>query len=158
MSKLLLSENTIDLIKKTVNVNYEKYRKEKLSEIICTDIKKLKDGETPFTALLEEEKLIEKKLKKMEEEMEMVFQKKVEEKNKHLKRLELAEMESVEKQKQFVNLEKAELFSLRANHEKEKIEWEKNQKKSVKYSKSTESLSRKKYMKMRLGTLKLGRQ
>ena len=145
------------MIDLTTTTYYENYR--------CDKLTKLAGGEpgqaswankNPLAAIEDDEKDHIIKMKKMEEEMEEVFNKKVKEKNLNLDTLEKNEEDIIKKKRHLVDLEKAEMFSMRAQFEREKLDCEtitRNQS-----SKSSESLGRKKHFRFSVGTLKFGKQ
>ena len=94
-------------------------------------------------------------MEKLENEMEEVFNKKVEEKLINLDTVKQSENDDIERKRHLVDLEKAELFSMRAQFEREKLAWE--TKSQSQLSKST-SLGRKKPFRFSVGTLKFGKQ
>ena len=87
--------------------------------------------------------------------MEEVFNKKVEEKLSHLDTVKESENYDIDRKRHLVDLEKAELFSIRAQFEREKLAWDTKSKSRT--SKST-SLGRKKQYRFSVGTLKFGKQ
>ena len=71
----------------------------------------------------------------LEKEMEKVFNNKVEEKFINLKTVKQSENDDIERKRHFVDLERAELFSMRAQFEREKLALEtKSQLKHLKMS------------------------
>ena len=81
-------------------------------------------NKNPLAAIEDEvrEHLI--KMKKLEKEMEEVFNNKVDEKLSHLDTVRQSEIDDVERKRHLVDLEKVELFSMRAQFEREKLAWE----------------------------------
>ena len=153
---LLLTVHTQDLIEQTINNLYENYRLDKL--VMMTGGRMglvIGSNKNPLAAIEDEEKEHLIKMEKLEKEMEEVFNKKVEEKLINLDTVKQSENDDIERKQHFVDLEKAELFSMRAQFEREKLTWEtKSQSQS---SKST-SLGRKKHFRFSVGTLKFGKQ
>ena len=143
------------MIDKTITKHYEKFRLQKLTRIAGLGTVKI-SNKNPLAAIEDEEKHHHFKMKKLEEEMKEVFNKKVEEKINHLDNVERNENDNIERMRHLIDLEKAELFSLRAQFEREKHEWETTTR--SRQSKSTESLGRKKHFRFSVGTLKFGKQ
>ena len=113
-------------------------------------------NKNPLAAIEDEvrEHLI--KMKKLEKEMEEVFNNKVDEKLSHLDTVRQSEIDDVERKRHLVDLEKVELFSMRAQFEREKLAWE--TKSESQGSKSSASLGRKKHYRFSVGTFKFGKQ
>ena len=71
-------------------------------------------NKNPLAAIEDEEKEHLIKMKKLEKEMEEVFNKKVEEKLSHLDTFKQSEKDDIEMKRHLVDLENAKLFSMRA--------------------------------------------
>ena len=95
----------------------------------------------------------------MENQMEGVFNKKVEEKKMNFALLEIEQKEDIERERKAITLETSTLISKRAEFEKEKTDWEQRSHSSFnRGSKSMESLGRKNMVKFSLGSFNFGKQ
>ena len=113
------------MIDQTINTHYENYRVEKLAKMAGEGTQLvIGSNKNPLAAIEDEEKEHLIKMKNLENEMEEVFNKKVEEKLSHLDTIKQSEIDDVERKRHLVDLEKAELFSMRAQFEREKLAWE----------------------------------
>ena len=171
LRRLLLCEHTQDLMDTTSSVLYENYRSvtsrlslfnfnlpdrfEKLSKLVSVDVG-METDKNPLAALEDEVKEHQDKLETMEMEMDQVLERKVQEKNLNLDRMTQKEEDIIEKERQVVDLEKAEIFARKAQLDREKVEWATRLR--LYSSKSTESLTRKRQFRLSVGTFKFGRQ
>ena len=96
-------------------------------------------------------------VEKIENELNDVFSKKVQEKVEKLTVIEKEENQKIEKQMQKINLEKEELTYRRENFEREKLNFEQNLAFSA-FQRCSDSLGKKKKFLFGMGTLKFGRQ
>jgi hypothetical protein len=87
--------------------------------------------------------------------MEEVFNKKVEEKLINLDIVKQSENDDIDRKRHLVNLEKAELFSMRAQFEREKLACE--TKSQTQGSKSSASMGRGEKYRFSVGTLTFGK-
>ncbi|ALC39625.1 pnut [Drosophila busckii] len=108
----------------TNNVHYENYRCRKLSELGLVDSKARLSNKNPLTQMEESKREHEQKMKKMEAEMEQIFDMKVKEKIQKLKDSELEMARRHEECKKALELEIHELDNKRREFEREKKEWE----------------------------------
>jgi hypothetical protein len=91
-------------------------------------------------------------IEKMENEMNEIFSKKVNERIEKMRTSEKAEDQNIEKQMQELNLEKSALDFKRQSYQKEKYDFEHS------LSFNTNSLGRRKKYNFSVGPLKFGRQ
>ena len=106
----------------------------------------------PTTVMVDDQQEGFENVKKMENEMNDIFSKKVNEKIEKMKTTEKEEDQNIEKQMQELNLEKSELVFKRENYQKEKDDFEHS------LSFNTNSLGRRKKYNFSVGPLKFGRQ
>jgi septin family protein len=154
LQKLLLYQHTQHMIDLTSSTHYETYRCNKLTRLVGgepgTDI----SGKNLLTFLANESADHVHGVENMKNQMECVFNKKVEEKQRNFALLEIQQNEDVEKESKAINLERSTLLSKRAEFEKEKTEWEQRSKSSFnRGSKSMESLGRRNKLNFSLGSV-----
>ena len=105
------------------------------------------------TTIMEDEQQGEfENVEKMENEMDEIFSKKVDEKIEKMRISEKEEDQNIEKQMQELNLEQSELDFKRHSYQKEKYDFEHS------LSFNTNSLGRRKKYNFSVGPLKFGRQ
>lgn len=112
-----------DLKDVTNNVHYENYRCRKLAGL-GSDGKTRLSNKNPLAQMEEEKREHDAKMKKMEAEMEQVFEMKVKEKKQKLKDSELEFTRRHDERKKALELQIRELEERRRGFEQEKIEWE----------------------------------
>ncbi|XP_070497712.1 septin-7 isoform X7 [Chironomus tepperi] len=112
-----------DLKDVTNNVHYENYRCRKLAGL-GNDGKTKLSNKNPLAQMEEEKREHESKMKKMEAEMEQVFEMKVKEKKQKLKDSELELTRRHEERKKALELQIRELEERRKAFDQEKSEWE----------------------------------
>ena len=150
------TQHMVDL---TSSTHFEKYRCNKLSRLVGgkqgTDL----SDKNLWTFLEKESKDHVLGVENMENQMEGVFNKKVEEKKMNFALLEIEQKEDIERERKAITLETSTLISKRAEFEKEKMDWEQRSHSSFnRGSKSMESLGRKNKFKFRLGSVNFGKQ
>ena len=106
----------------------------------------------PTTIMEDEQQEGFENVEKMENEMNEIFSKKVDEKIEKIRISEKEEDKHIEKQMQELNLEKSELDFKRHSYQKEKYDFEHS------LSFNTNSLGRRKKYNFSVGPLKFGRQ
>ncbi|XP_037945692.1 protein peanut-like [Teleopsis dalmanni] len=124
LRNMVIRTHLQDLKDVTNNVHYENYRCRKLSELGLVDGKARLSNKNPLTQMEEEKREHELKMKKMEAEMEQVFDMKVKEKMQKLKDSELELTRRHEERKKALELQIRELDEKRREFEREKKEWE----------------------------------
>ncbi|ALC40903.1 pnut [Drosophila busckii] len=124
LRNMVIRTHLQDLKDVTNNVHYENYRCRKLSELGLVDGKARLSNKNPLTQMEEEKREHEQKMKKMEAEMEQVFDMKVKEKMQKLKDSELEMARRHEERKKALELQIHELDDKRREFEREKKEWE----------------------------------
>ncbi|XP_067627229.1 protein peanut [Eurosta solidaginis] len=124
LRNMVIRTHLQDLKDVTNNVHYENYRCRKLSELGLVDGKARLSNKNPLTQMEEEKREHELKMKKMEAEMEQVFDMKVKEKMQKLKDSELELARRHEERKKALELQVRELEEKRREFEREKKEWE----------------------------------
>ncbi|KAL7738133.1 hypothetical protein ACLKA6_006477 [Drosophila palustris] len=124
LRNMVIRTHLQDLKDVTNNVHYENYRCRKLSELGLVDGKARLSNKNPLTQMEEVKREHEQKMKKMEAEMEQVFDMKVKEKMQKLKDSELEMARRHEERKKALDLEIHELEEKRREFEREKKEWE----------------------------------
>jgi len=124
LRNMVIRTHLQDLKDVTHNVHYENYRFRKLSELGLVDGKARLSNKNPLTQMEEEKREHELKMKKMEAEMEQVFDMKVKEKMQKLKDSELELTRRHEERKKALELQIRELEEKRREFEREKKEWE----------------------------------
>ncbi|KAK2708195.1 hypothetical protein QYM36_013951 [Artemia franciscana] len=121
---MLIRTNMSDLKEVTANIHYENYRSRKLGGV-HTDGKPAKvSNKNPLAQMEEERREHESKIKKMESEMEQVFEMKVKEKTQKLKDTEVDMHRRHEQMKKGLEQQEVELMEKRAAFEAEVKEWE----------------------------------
>jgi len=124
LRNMVIRTHLQDLKDVTNNVHYENYRCRKLSELGLVDGKARLSNKNPLTQMEEEKREHEQKMKKMEAEMEQVFDMKVKEKMQKLRDSELELARRHEERKKALELQIRELEDKRREFEREKKEWE----------------------------------
>ncbi|XP_052898350.1 septin-7 isoform X4 [Anopheles moucheti] len=137
LRNMVIRTNLQDLKDVTNNVHYENYRcrklaglgtdgKAKLSNNLCNigTVNTNGTGWNPLAQMEEEKREHESKMKKMEAEMEQVFEMKVKEKKQKLKDSEAELTRRHEERKKALELQIRELEDRRKAFELEKAEWE----------------------------------
>ncbi|XP_050073947.1 septin-7 isoform X3 [Anopheles maculipalpis] len=137
LRNMVIRTNLQDLKDVTNNVHYENYRcrklaglgtdgKAKLSNNLCNigTVNTNGTGWNPLAQMEEEKREHESKMKKMEAEMEQVFEMKVKEKKQKLKDSEVELTRRHEERKKALELQIRELEDRRKAFEQEKSEWE----------------------------------
>ncbi|XP_035911874.1 septin-7 isoform X3 [Anopheles stephensi] len=137
LRNMVIRTNLQDLKDVTNNVHYENYRcrklaglgtdgKAKLSNNLCNigTVNTNGTGWNPLAQMEEEKREHESKMKKMEAEMEQVFEMKVKEKKQKLKDSEAELTRRHEERKKALELQIRELEDRRKAFEQEKSEWE----------------------------------
>ena len=147
------------MIDMTTTTHYENYRCDKLTRLAGGEHGSDGPNKNPLAVLEDECKDHFYKVDEMKKEMQDVFHKQVEEKNKTLDVLKLEHKDDIEKENKALDMEKREVLSKRAEFEKEKTKWEAiNFGSANRCSKSMESLRRKKKFVFSLGPVNFGRQ
>ncbi|XP_061501702.1 septin-7 isoform X23 [Anopheles gambiae] len=123
LRNMVIRTNLQDLKDVTNNVHYENYRCRKLAGL-GTDGKAKLSNKNPLAQMEEEKREHESKMKKMEAEMEQVFEMKVKEKKQKLKDSEAELTRRHEERKKALELQIRELEDRRKAFEQEKAEWE----------------------------------
>uniref|UniRef100_A0A182XZ61 Uncharacterized protein n=2 Tax=Anopheles stephensi TaxID=30069 RepID=A0A182XZ61_ANOST len=123
LRNMVIRTNLQDLKDVTNNVHYENYRCRKLAGL-GTDGKAKLSNKNPLAQMEEEKREHESKMKKMEAEMEQVFEMKVKEKKQKLKDSEAELTRRHEERKKALELQIRELEDRRKAFEQEKSEWE----------------------------------
>uniref|UniRef100_A0A2M4CM46 Putative septins p-loop gtpase n=1 Tax=Anopheles darlingi TaxID=43151 RepID=A0A2M4CM46_ANODA len=123
LRNMVIRTNLQDLKDVTNNVHYENYRCRKLAGL-GSDGKAKLSNKNPLAQMEEEKREHESKMKKMEAEMEQVFEMKVKEKKQKLKDSEAELTRRHEERKKALELQIRELEDRRKAFEAEKAEWE----------------------------------
>jgi len=124
LRNMLIRTHLQDLKDVTNNVHYENYRCRKLAGL-GTDGKPTRiSNKNPLAQMEEEKRDHEAKMKKMESEMEQVFEMKVREKKQKLKDSEADLQRRHEQMKKALEQQISELEEKRHTYEKEKQAWE----------------------------------
>jgi len=118
---MLIRTHMQDLIDVTSVVHYENFRARKLSNVMSSKL----TGKSPMAQIDEERREHKLKMKKMEREMESVFETKVKEKQNRLVDSEKELKRKHENSKLRYEQDQAELEQRRREFEAEKAEWEK---------------------------------
>lgn len=137
LRNMLIRTHMQDLKDVTNNVHYENYRYNKLAPANTDG--KIKPGsltKDPLTQMAEEKREHEAKMKKMEAEMEQVFEMKVREKKQKLKDSEADLQKRQEQMKKSLEQQQKEMDEKWAAFEKEKQAWEE----TTGFSNSTENV------------------
>ncbi|KAG7281552.1 hypothetical protein CRUP_007586 [Coryphaenoides rupestris] len=131
LRNMLIRTHMQDLKDVTNNVHYENYRSRKLAAVTCNgvDASKAKGQLTksPLAQMEEERREHVMKMKKMETEMEQVFDMKVKEKKQKLKDSEAELERRHEQMKKNLEAQYKELEEKRRVFENEKVNWEAQQ-------------------------------
>ncbi|XP_055537368.1 septin-7 isoform X2 [Wyeomyia smithii] len=123
LQNMVIRTHLQDLKDVTNNVHYENYRCRKLAGL-GNDGKSKLSNKNPLAQMEEEKREHESKMKKMEAEMEQVFEMKVKEKKQKLKDSEAELTRRHEERKKALELQIRELEDRRKAFEIEKAEWE----------------------------------
>ncbi|XP_033754917.1 septin-7-like isoform X1 [Pecten maximus] len=126
LRNMLIRTHMQDLKDVTNNVHYENYRYSKLAPS-TGDSKQIKPGsmsKDPLSQMAEEKREHDNKMKKMEAEMEQVFEMKVKEKKQKLKDSEADLQRRAEQMKKSLEQQQKELDERWKQFEKEKTTWE----------------------------------
>lgn len=123
LRNMVIRTHLQDLKDVTNNVHYENYRCRKLAGL-GNDGKTKLSNKNPLAQMEEEKREHESKMKKMEAEMEQVFEMKVKEKKQKLKDSEAELTRRHEERKKALELQVRELEDRRKAFEIEKAEWE----------------------------------
>uniref|UniRef100_A0A4W5MRY6 Septin n=1 Tax=Hucho hucho TaxID=62062 RepID=A0A4W5MRY6_9TELE len=132
LRNMLIRTHMQDLKDVTNNVHYENYRSRKLAAVTCNggvDTSKTKNQMTrsPLAQMEEERREHVMKMKKMETEMEQVFEMKVKEKKQKLKDSEAELERRHEQMKKNLEAQYKELEEKKRHHDEEKSNWEAQQ-------------------------------
>ncbi|TWW76130.1 Septin-7 CDC10 protein -like protein [Takifugu flavidus] len=129
LRNMLIRTHMQDLKDVTNNVHYENYRSKKLAAVTCNGVDKTKGQLTksPLAQMEEERREHVMKMKKMEAEMEQVFEMKVKEKKQKLKDSEAELERRHEQMKRNLEAQYKELEEKRRVFEDEKATWEAQQ-------------------------------
>uniref|UniRef100_A0A665V9H1 Septin n=1 Tax=Echeneis naucrates TaxID=173247 RepID=A0A665V9H1_ECHNA len=138
LRNMLIRTHMQDLKDVTNNVHYENYRSKKLAAVTYNGVDNNKnkgqltkpettDGMSPLAQMEEERREHVAKMKKMEQEMEQVFEMKVKEKLQKLKDSEAELKRRHEQMKKNLEAQHKELEEKRHQHEEEKASWEAQQ-------------------------------
>ncbi|XP_020781633.2 LOW QUALITY PROTEIN: septin-7, partial [Boleophthalmus pectinirostris] len=138
LRNMLIRTHMQDLKDVTNNVHYENYRSRKLAAVTYNGVDNNKnkgqltkeetgDGMSPLAQMEEERREHVAKMKKMEQEMEQVFEMKVKEKLQKLKDSEAELQRRHEQMKKNLEAQHKELEEKRRQHEEEKASWEAQQ-------------------------------
>ncbi|XP_029656070.1 septin-7 isoform X6 [Octopus sinensis] len=124
LRNMLIRTHMQDLKDVTNNVHYENYRYSKLAPVTADGKVKASLGKDPLTQMQEEKREHDAKMKKMEAEMEQVFEMKVKEKKTKLKDSEADLQRRAEQMKKSLEQQQKELDEKWSAFEKEKSTWE----------------------------------
>eukprot|EP00064_Thunnus_orientalis_P005419 superscaffoldBa00000531_g5433 len=128
---MLIRTHMQDLKDVTNNVHYENYRSRKLAAVTYNGVDNNKTKgqltKSPLAQMEEERRDHVSKMKKMEQEMEQVFEMKVKEKLQKLKDSEAELQRRHEQMKKNLEAQHKELEEKRRQHEEEKASWETQQ-------------------------------
>uniref|UniRef100_A0A8C2KFX3 Septin n=1 Tax=Cyprinus carpio TaxID=7962 RepID=A0A8C2KFX3_CYPCA len=131
LRNMLIRTHMQDLKDVTNNVHYENYRSKKLAAVTCNGVDATKNKgqltKSPLAQMEEERREHVMKMKKMETEMEQVFEMKVKEKKQKLKDSEAELERRHEQMKQNLEAQYKELEEKRRQFEDEKANWEAQQ-------------------------------
>ncbi|OXB83209.1 UNVERIFIED_CONTAM: hypothetical protein H355_001961 [Colinus virginianus] len=138
LRNMLIRTHMQDLKDVTNNVHYENYRSRKLAAVTCNGVDNNKnkgqltkfdtvEGMSPLAQMEEERREHVAKMKKMEMEMEQVFEMKVKEKVQKLKDSEAELQRRHEQMKKNLEAQHKELEEKRRQFEDEKANWEAQQ-------------------------------
>ncbi|MGH0123683.1 UNVERIFIED_CONTAM: hypothetical protein FKN15_028914 [Acipenser sinensis] len=131
LRNMLIRTHMQDLKDVTNNVHYENYRSRKLAAVTCNGVDATKTKgqltKSPLAQMEEERREHVTKMKKMETEMEQVFEMKVKEKKQKLKDSEAELERRHEQMKKNLEAQYKELEEKRKQYEEEKVSWEAQQ-------------------------------
>ncbi|KAI4898242.1 hypothetical protein NFI96_028741 [Prochilodus magdalenae] len=131
LRNMLIRTHMQDLKDVTNNVHYENYRSKKLAAVTCNGVDASKSKgqltKSPLAQMEEERREHVMKMKKMETEMEQVFEMKVKEKKQKLKDSEAELERRHEQMKRNLEAQYKELEEKRRQFEEEKANWEAQQ-------------------------------
>uniref|UniRef100_A0A8C1J6Z0 Septin n=1 Tax=Cyprinus carpio TaxID=7962 RepID=A0A8C1J6Z0_CYPCA len=131
LRNMLIRTHMQDLKDVTNNVHYENYRSKKLAAVTCNGVDATKNKgqltKSPLAQMEEERREHVMKMKKMETEMEQVFEMKVKEKKQKLKDSEAELERRHEQMKKNLEAQYKELEEKRRQFEDEKANWEAQQ-------------------------------
>ncbi|XP_052002661.1 septin-7-like isoform X1 [Xyrauchen texanus] len=139
LRNMLIRTHMQDLKDVTNNVHYENYRSRKLAAVTCNGIDNNNrakgqltkidtvEGMSPLAQMDEERREHVSKMKKMEMEMEQVFEMKVKEKIQKLKESEAELQRRHEQMKKNLEAQHKELEERRRQFEDERVNWETQQ-------------------------------
>lgn len=146
LRNMLIRTHMQDLKDVTNNVHYENFRCRKLTAVTSGDAKRSgKSSSKNPIAQFEEEKLEhDKKMRKMESEMEQVFEMKVKEKQKGLEDSEADMQKRLEQMKKGLEQQQRDMDEKRRNFEKEKEAFDENQRIRDEQHKGSKTLDPKK--------------
>jgi len=125
LRSLVLAHHMQDLKDVTSQIHYEKYRCTKLTALAMSnegDTTSMKN-KNPLAVIEDEKNGHQEKLRKMTNDMEDVFQRKVEEKQEKMNKVEKEEMEKLEKEKKQLEEERVKLTSKKEELENERRSW-----------------------------------
>jgi len=115
----------MDLISATHNLHYENFRCKELSSLAAIDeAKPTIPNKNPLAVIEDETSRHKLKVKKMEEEMEEVFCKKVDEKYAKIERNERDAEQKMRKEQELLEEERQEIALRREEFQREQKEWE----------------------------------
>ncbi|KAF7255567.1 hypothetical protein EG68_07228 [Paragonimus skrjabini miyazakii] len=121
---LLLTAFMQELRDVTHRVHYENYRTAKLSGIAQDSHFQTRDGKDPMALMEAEKKEHEVRMRKMESEMEAVFEQKVQEKNQKLREFESDLTRRADQMREQLHTQEQELETARRAFEHERAAWE----------------------------------
>uniref|UniRef100_A0A3B4XKS0 Septin n=1 Tax=Seriola lalandi dorsalis TaxID=1841481 RepID=A0A3B4XKS0_SERLL len=131
LRNMLIRTHMQDLKDVTNNVHYENYRSKKLAAVTYNGVDNNKNKgqltKSPLAQMEEERRDHVAKMKKMEQEMEQVFEMKVKEKLQKLRDSEAELQRRHEQMKKNLEAQHKELEEKRRQHEEEKAGWEAQQ-------------------------------
>lgn len=128
LRNMLIRTHMQDLKDVTNNVHYENFRYNRLASVTTSDKNKSNSGKNPLAQMEEEKRDHVQKMKKMEAEMEHVFEQKVKEKKQKLKDSEADLQRRAEQMKRTLEQQEREIEERRREFEKERESWEETQK------------------------------
>uniref|UniRef100_A0A8D3B3Q4 Septin n=1 Tax=Scophthalmus maximus TaxID=52904 RepID=A0A8D3B3Q4_SCOMX len=131
LRNMLIRTHMQDLKDVTNNVHYENYRSKKLAAVTYNGVDNNRNKgqltKSPLAQMEEERRDHVAKMKKMEQEMEQVFEMKVKEKLQKLRDSEFELQRRHEQMKKNLEAQHKELEEKRRQHEEEKASWEAQQ-------------------------------
>eukprot|EP00092_Neocalanus_flemingeri_P039014 GFUD01042470.1.p1 GENE.GFUD01042470.1~~GFUD01042470.1.p1 ORF type:complete len:385 (+),score=123.82 GFUD01042470.1:1125-2279(+) len=122
LRSLILAHHMQDLKDVTSQVHYEKYRCTKLTALALSN-EGVMLNKNPLAVIEDEQNEHQEKLRRMNDDMEDVFRRKVEEKQEKMNRVEREDMERLEREKKQLEGEKLKLASKKEDLEKDKKSW-----------------------------------